>query len=274
VVSAAYVSLTDDGRRWASETLEGLSTSSVPGAQWVYETAIKPFADPVREKLLPDFPPFPEGHVAPRTLVVDLEETLCHLEWDQRYGWRTVKRPHVDTFLTRAALAGYEVVVFTTGNSFFLEPIALALDPRGMVSHRLYRESTRFDGTKHVKDLPRLNRDLRNVICVDDDVGAVGDGLENTVIVPPFVDKTDVDDRTLLDLVPMLEDFVVRDVQDLRAELARLRELGHGDAVAGFKRDVSERQAQREQAAHRGLAAVTGSHNPLRQRGVNTALKR
>ena len=262
--------MTEEGRAWAWEALQ---TSENPVARFVNERRVQPATAPVREKLLPDFPPFPEGHLPPRTLVVDLEDTLCHLEWDQQYGWRTVKRPFVDTFLTRAALAGYEVVIFSTGNSYFVEPIALALDPRGMVSHRLYRESTRYVGNRYVKDLSLLNRDLKGVVVVDDDPGVLaGADLENAVVVRPFVDKNDLDDRTLLDLIPMLEDFVVRDVQDVRAELRRLRDLGGGDPVRGFQRQVAEAHAQREQAANRGLAA-SGNLHFKQQPGVSSVLK-
>ena len=76
------------------------------------------FTEPTREKLLPDFPPLPPGHTALRTLVVDLEDTLVHLEWDRKFGWRTAKRPGVDEFLMRMCRS-YEIVVFTSGHFHF-----------------------------------------------------------------------------------------------------------------------------------------------------------
>jgi import inner membrane translocase subunit TIM50 len=243
------LTLTEQGK-------ELLKTSELPGAAFVYENMIKPFADPIRDKLLPDLPPLEPGQLSIKTLIVDFEDTLVHLEWDREYGWRAVKRPGVDQFLVRAAAAGYEIVCFSSGLYMFLEPFTVSIDPRGAISHRLYRESTVFVGNKHVKDLSKLNRDLSSVIAVDDDPGAVEYQPENLICVKPFVDKNDVRDTTLLELVTMLEDFQMREISDVRTELARLRAKGHGDALAGFKLEREERVRKADEAQHRGLGGI------------------
>lgn len=83
-----------------------------PVADMVNEKLLDPIVQPVRDKLLPDFPeniePFP-------TLVLDLEDTLVHMEWDRKYGWRIAKRPGLDAFLMKMAQTGYEIVIFTSG---------------------------------------------------------------------------------------------------------------------------------------------------------------
>ncbi|GJT42776.1 carboxy-terminal domain RNA polymerase II polypeptide A small phosphatase 1-like protein [Tanacetum coccineum] len=43
------------------------------------------------------------------------------------------------------------------------------LDPKGLISHRLYRDSCKSFQRKLVKDLSGLGRDLNNVVIVDDD---------------------------------------------------------------------------------------------------------
>lgn len=83
-----------------------------PVADAIHERFVDPIVQPVREKLLPDFP---EGIEPLPTLVLDLEDTLVHMEWDRKYGWRVVKRPGLDTFLMRMAQSGYEIVIFTSG---------------------------------------------------------------------------------------------------------------------------------------------------------------
>lgn len=63
---------------------------------WVYDTVFKPFINPSREKLLPDWhsiPNIPPDAPCPPTLVLDLEDTLVHATWDPKYGWRYAKRP-------------------------------------------------------------------------------------------------------------------------------------------------------------------------------------
>jgi len=229
--------------------------ASCPCIVGVY-ASVYAFADPIRDKLLPDFPPFEPGQYVPRTLVVDFEDTLVHLEWDREFGWRAVKRPGVDQFLSRMASAGYEIVLFSSGLYMFLEPFTVSIDPRGAISHRLYREATVFVGNKHVKDLSKLNRDLALVVAIDDDSGAVEYQPENLVCVKPFVDKNDLKDSSLLDLATMLEDFQMREVPDLRIELSRLRSKGHGDAVAGFRLEREERIRKADEAQQRGLGGM------------------
>ena len=247
VGGTAYVTLTEQGK-------ELLRSSNIPGVSFVYENLVKPFADPIRDKLLPDFPPLQPGEVMPKTLVLDFEDTLVHLEWNREYGWRAVKRPGVDQFLSRVSAANYEVVLFCLGLAMFLEPFTVSIDPRGAIQYRLFRESTQFVGNKFVKDLSKLNRDLANVI--DDDAGAVEYQPENLVVIKPFVDKTDLTDHALLDLAAMLEDFQLRDVQDVRVELARLRGKGMGDTLAGFRLDREERLKKAEEAQQRGLGGL------------------
>jgi len=90
----------------------------------------KPFSEPIREKLLPDWPYFPNvppGTPCPPTLVLDLEGTLCTSTWDHKFGWRHVKRPGVEAFLKEMARY-YEVVVFTSNIGGVADPIITALD--------------------------------------------------------------------------------------------------------------------------------------------------
>lgn len=244
-----YFTMTDRGNKLLKEL-------RIPGGGLVEEYLIRPFTDSVSDRLLPDFPPLERDQITPKTLVVDFEDTLAHLEWDQKYGWRAVKRPGVDQFLMRAASSGYEIVLFSTGMSHFLEPFAYSIDPRVLISHRLYRESTVFMGNKHVKDLSKLNRELKNVIVIDDDPKCIELQPENLICVKPFVDKNDLTDSTLLDLTVLLEDMARREVDDVRTELERLRALGCGDAVAGFKADRQERMRKAEAAQQKGIGGM------------------
>lgn len=63
----------------------------------VYETfrdhlPFRFFTEPSREKLLPDPVQYPGGQT-PRTLVLELDDTLVHSMWSRQTGWRTTKRP-------------------------------------------------------------------------------------------------------------------------------------------------------------------------------------
>ena len=92
----------------------------------------KMYSTPVVENLLP--PPLPD-QPAMKTLVLDLEETLVHFEYDRTHGWRCLKRPYIDTFLDYLALGGlYEVVVFSNGFSYSVEPFLDKIDPMVLTS--------------------------------------------------------------------------------------------------------------------------------------------
>ena len=77
----------------------------------VYDAVIKDFAEPSREKLLPDLPPKFVGKEKP-TLVVSLDGCLIQSSWTRQHGWRYIKRPGVDQFLASLAPM-YELVLWT-----------------------------------------------------------------------------------------------------------------------------------------------------------------
>ncbi|GMI44590.1 hypothetical protein TrCOL_g2371 [Triparma columacea] len=108
-------------------------------------------------------------------LVLDLDETLVHSSFravegadfvipvrieDVVHYVYVMKRPWVDSFL--AALAPYyELVVYTASLNKYADPLLDLLDPKGLIEHRLFRESCVQWGGNYVKDLSILNRDLR-----------------------------------------------------------------------------------------------------------------
>ncbi|KAK8502337.1 hypothetical protein V6N12_002053 [Hibiscus sabdariffa] len=91
-----------------------------------------------------------------KTIVLDLDETLVHSSPDPppkiydfmikpniyRVGMNfyVLKRPGVDEFL-EAISKKYEVVVFTAGLEPYASLLLDILDPKGLISHRLYRDS-------------------------------------------------------------------------------------------------------------------------------------
>ncbi|CAN0264489.1 unnamed protein product, partial [Discosporangium mesarthrocarpum] len=82
----------------------------------------KPFTDPSREKLMPDWPPpqAPPDIPCPPTLVLDLEGTLVASQYSRKNGWRTAKRPGLDAFLKEMHQL-YEIVVFTDSHGGFAD---------------------------------------------------------------------------------------------------------------------------------------------------------
>jgi len=166
---AAYFS-----RPYASdeEVPTGLDPSNLsgwsPGSMWArvksrMSGSMEYYTEPTSRTLLPEMP---EGQRAPYTLVLSLEDLMVHSDWSREHGWRTAKRPGIDYFL-RYLTQYYELVLFTTVPYAFGDPLIKKLDPFRMIMWPLFREATKYENGKFVKDLSYLNRPLDKTIIID-----------------------------------------------------------------------------------------------------------
>ncbi|RVW83777.1 CTD small phosphatase-like protein [Vitis vinifera] len=127
-----------------------------------------------------------------RTIFLDLDETLVH----------SSRRPGVDELLEKLG-EKFEIVVFTAGLREYASLVLDRLDKKGMISHRLYRDSCKEIDGKFVKDLSDLGRDLKRVVIVDDNPNAYFLQPENAIPMPPFID--DLADGELENLIEFFE---------------------------------------------------------------------
>lgn len=119
-----------------------------------------------------------------RTLVLDLDDLLVHSDWTRGRGWRTFKRPGAEDFLKQMAQL-YEIVVYTHALPTYADPILDRLDPSRYIVYRLYRDSTLYQHGHHVRDLSKLNRDMKKVLFVTSDPKACKLHPNNAVLVSP-----------------------------------------------------------------------------------------
>lgn len=143
------------------------------------ESEMKKYADPPSDRLLPDLPPHAR-HI--KTLVMDLDDVLIHSDWTRGRGWRTFKRPGADEFIKDMAQY-FELVLYTSQLPTYADPILDRLDPHRMIQYRLYRDSTSYIDGKHVRDLSKLNRDLKQVLMITADPDAYSLQPENAIKV-------------------------------------------------------------------------------------------
>lgn len=170
------------------------------------------FNEPIFDKLLPD--PLPEPYGRPMTLVLGLDDLLIHSEWSREHGWRTAKRPGVDYFLGYLAQY-YEIVIFSSKYMMYSEKTVAKLDPyRSSISYALYREATRYNDGKIIKDLSNLNRDLGKVILIDTEPDAAFLQPDNAVLMKPWTGEPK--DQDLARLIPFLEWIATQPVKDIR----------------------------------------------------------
>lgn len=181
---------------------------------WARFNALKDsFNNPPFETLLP--PPPPAPYQRPLTLVLGLEDLLIHSEYDYKNGWQTKKRPGVDFFLGYLSQY-YEIVIYSREASFTMEPVILKLDPiQAFIAYNLFREHCSYKNGEYVKDLSKLNRDIKKVVSLDLGTTLNTDEFEdNKIYISNWEgDKTNKD---LLDYIPFLEYLVTQNVSDVR----------------------------------------------------------
>ena len=211
------------------------------------EGEMKKYADPPSDRLLPDLPPHAQ-HI--KTLVLDLDNVLIHSDWTRGRGWRTFKRPGADEFIKNLAQY-YELVVYTSQLSTYAEPILDRLDPQRLVQYRLYRDSTQYVNGKHVRDLSKLNRDLRQVLLITADQDAYSLQPENAVKLFKWTTTDGGEDTTLLDLLPFLEAIVRTNVSDVRDVV---KSYDGTDIPTAFR----ERMAKVQEAKAKRQSTATG----------------
>jgi import inner membrane translocase subunit TIM50 len=189
-------------------------------------------------------PDMPQDIPIPHTLVLDLEKTLVSSSWDRKYGWRHAKRPGVDKFL-RDMAQYYEIVLYSPSIDGVALPVVDSLDKEGCIRHRLFRDATHYYDGVHVKDLKRLNRNLKRMIVLDDDPAEVQFNPENVLLVPPYEDPTDRTDNTLARITPFLMELARDNCNDIPAVLRQFP-----DQKATTVADEYERRLQ-QLATHR-----------------------
>ena len=216
--------------------------------------------DPVSDKLIPDWPTapcyanVPPGTPCPPLLIVDLERTLVGSTHDIQYGWRHVKRPGLEKFIK--SLAGYyEVVLFSENDIGIAQEIMDAVDPEGM-THKLGSAAGEMRGTKVLKRLEYMNRDPRRILVIDDNPESVELCMDNVLLVPPFLDVNNKHDKTLENLIPLLQAFVHDGVEDFQKTLKDLGTHEAEEAVAEYRMRLAEVREKENRRRNRGLGGL------------------
>lgn len=167
-----------------------------------------------------------------KILVLDLDETLVHCSFCPMdhydycisiiiegvpYEVYVQKRPGVCEFLEEVQKK-FIVVIFTASLSHYANPIIDLLCPNLPESQRLFREScTLYDGL-YVKDLGIFQKELSNIIIVDNNPCSFMFHQNNAVLSETW--EGDRNDGELLNyILPLLEECI--DAEDVRNILSQ-----------------------------------------------------
>ena len=161
-----------------------------------------------------------------KTLVLDIDETLVHssffpfekndlilnVNFDGIfYNIYVLVRPGVEQFIKNISKF-FEIITFTASIPAYASPLLDILDKERNIQHRLYREHCTFLNGVFIKDLRRLNRNLKDLIIVDNSPLAFAFDLDNGLPIISWFD--DPVDKELFNIQPLLE--FLADTKDVR----------------------------------------------------------
>lgn len=109
----------------------------------------------------------------------------------------------------------FEVIVFTASHRWYADVILDYIDPeKKLIQHRVYRDNCiKTTDNVYIKDLRVFkNREMKDMIIVDNAVYSFGAQLANGIPITPF--KDDVEDREFLYLMSYLD--LLKDCDDMR----------------------------------------------------------
>ena len=187
------------------------------------------------EKFLP-----PKTSPCHKTLVLDLDETLIHSYFDcnsprspdlsydifiekKKIHVNSMVRPGAREFLENVGSI-FEIVVFTASLSEYANPLLDFIDKNKKCKFRLFREHCcSFNNgftNSFTKDLKKLDRDMKNLIIIDNNPKSYMLNKENGVPIKTWVE--DINDRELYKLIPYLIFLGNENIKDVRPFLKQV----------------------------------------------------
>ena len=157
-------------------------------------------------------------NIQKKTLVLDLDETLVHSSMTpfskqsditikinvkgRNYTVYVLKRPFLEEFLLQMSYI-YEIIVFTASLGEYAEPLLKIIDTHKVVKYILNRgQCLLFEGM-FIKDLGVINRDIKNIIIIDNNPISYMKNKENGIPILSWFD--DPKDKELIKIIPLLK---------------------------------------------------------------------
>ncbi|CDW87693.1 nli interacting factor-like phosphatase family protein [Stylonychia lemnae] len=216
------------------------------------------------------FPQFRHSTIK-KTVIFDLDETLVHCVDDPQSQKPDIVlevkfpngeiadaginvRPYALDCLIEARKY-FQVVVFTASHQSYADVVLDYLDPkRELIEHRLYRDSCiKTEEGVYIKDLRIIkNRNLKDVVIVDNAVYSFGYQLENGIPILPFYD--DKSDEEMLHLIYYLKCISqFDDIREQNKKAFQLRDLENSNInefLESFCSNSQQYQSQQQEVNH------------------------
>jgi len=178
-----------------------------------------------------------------KTLILDLDETLIHADFDGRFENHDQRisflydeqeisvdifiRPGVFEFLKNVSEI-FEIFIFTASKKEYADAVLDFLDPQKKIfKHRLYRDNCiPINNRIYLKDLRIfINRKPENIILVDNSFYSFCNQPRNGVLINSFYN--DKQDRELVNLLNYLQNYLygVSDVRIINEQIFNFETL-------------------------------------------------
>ena len=168
-----------------------------------------------------------------KTLVLDLDETLVHSSMTpfpkgsdltieinvagNKYNVYVLKRPFLEEFLKEMSYL-YEILVFTASLAEYAEPLLEILDKNKIIKYKLNRNHCLFYQGTYIKDLKVINRNIKDLIIIDNNPASYVLNQENGIPILSWFDNPN--DMELMRLVPLLK--YLSKVSDVRSIIKQI----------------------------------------------------
>lgn len=134
-------------------------------------------------------------------------------------------RPYAFDFLIEMSRI-YEIIIFTASTKDYADIILNLLDPKcEFFMHRLYREHTSLLKLDVIKDLTKLNRDLKKTIIIDNLHTNFKLQPDNGIHIRTWTN--DIWDKQLYYISNFLKRIVKEEIDDVRPVIRSLKECNH-----------------------------------------------
>ncbi|CAD8125645.1 unnamed protein product [Paramecium sonneborni] len=182
-----------------------------------------------------------------KTIIFDMDETLIHCNEDENDKCQLkidIQFEDGEIILAGINIRNFakeiikklsdlcEVMIFTASQDIYANKVINILDPNQKLSYRIFRESCITVGDNNlIKHLGVLNRDLKNVVLIDNSSYSFAHHLENGIPILPYYN--DEKDNQLIKLYRYLCQYIlpVDDVRPVILEHFKLHKLHQYDNV-------------------------------------------
>lgn len=198
-----------------------------------------------------------------KTLILDLDETLIHSNFDlnptnkernskgtilefthqnEIFTFELFIRPGLQTFLSTMS-ENFEIFIFTASKQEYADCVIRHIDPdRKFISNCFYREDCIGIKDKiFIKDLSIFEkyRDLKNIIMLDNSMYSFVNQLTNGVLINSFYGRGNEEDVELVNVSNYLQNYVkhAEDVRNVNGEI-----FGFNDILEDIKMEIKNAQ--------------------------------